>query len=105
MSPSLSLVCVIAEASVIHEARVGSAAFLNSESPRNQDKAEKMLPVALSPTGALPATHFLCTRSMREDEIERQAKWITTTHLPVTAYVVDTEETLLETLGLKRVVS
>jgi len=71
MNRQLLLVCVLADAANIHNARVLSAKFLNSESPNNKDRAEEMLQKPLSPTGAAPATAYVCTRHMRQDEIER----------------------------------
>jgi hypothetical protein len=96
-------VAVLAEAAVIDEARKQSARFLNSESPRNVDVPEKMLPVALSPTGKTPATHFCCTRRMTPAEIDRQATAIRDYPVPVTALVVESEDVFLASTGLKRI--
>jgi len=101
----LFLVCVIAEAAVIDEARKQSARFLNNESPRNRDTPDAMLPTPLSPSGLQPATHYLCTRKMTMPEIQRQAVAIASYPVPVVHNVVESEAEFLASQGLKRIES
>jgi hypothetical protein len=82
-------------------ARILAAKFLNSESPNNRDRAEDMLKKPLSPSGQAPATHFICTRPMRQDEIDRQTAFIAAYDNFVRAVVVQSEETFLDANGLK----
>lgn len=96
-------VAVLAEAGVIDEARKQSCRFIQSESPRTKDTPAMMLPTALSPTGEAPATHYVCTRKMTAKEIERQAEAIKSYPVPVTVFIVESEEAFLRERGLRKV--
>ncbi len=118
-------VCIIAPADTIQEARQGAWEFHKQDSKWFDEQVDRMLPKALSPTGAEPATHFLCTRhDTREhfDRIEAYQRTLVAAgrpRVPVTLYVSDHtveangdtlpaalaafESGVLQTLGLKRV--
>jgi hypothetical protein len=64
-------VCIIAAASDIQAARQGAWDFHKQDSEHFSDPVEKMLPGALSPTGAPPGTHFICTRHDTLEALER----------------------------------
>jgi hypothetical protein len=55
-------VCIIAPAGQIDAARQGAWEFHKQDFPRFTDTVEMMLTVPLSPTGSVPATHYICTR-------------------------------------------
>jgi hypothetical protein len=64
-------VCIIAAADQIEAARQGAWEFHRQDSPRFAGTIEGMLPHALSPTGAAPATHYLCTRHDTQEALSR----------------------------------
>lgn len=100
---TFAIVAVLAEAAVIDEARRQSCRFIQSENPRTQDTPAMMLPMALSPTGELPVTHFACVRRMTLKEIDRQADAIKSYPVPVSAFIVESEEAFLRECGLRKV--
>jgi len=64
-------VCIIAPADQIQAARQGAWEFHKQDSATFGDTVEMMLSVALSPTGSLPATNYICTR---HDTLEALAR-------------------------------
>jgi hypothetical protein len=62
----LYTVCITATAADVQRARELSLDWVRSFKPLCRETAEEMLPTPISPTGAAPATHFLCCLTLTQ---------------------------------------
>lgn len=72
---------VIAPAEHVQQARQISATHQNNTGCFD-DRPEMMLPTALSPSGKIPATHFLCSRVIPGDAVDKIQITLTGRHEP-----------------------
>jgi hypothetical protein len=63
--------CAICTAADRQAAQQGAIEFHSADCPGFADTAEKLFPVALSPSGKAPPTHYLCTRHVDAKELDR----------------------------------
>jgi hypothetical protein len=92
----LFTVCVTATASNAQRAKDLCLDWVKSANPFATETVDEMLPLALSPNGAAPATDYLCCMTLTHVAIDHMQEHRSRNNSPVTITVVGPQEDTLE---------
>jgi hypothetical protein len=92
MNEPLFTVCVMATAADGARARELSLDWVKSIRLFSRETVDEMLPTALSPTGQVPATHYLCTLTLTQKDWEHMQAHKARNNSPVVLTLVGPQE-------------
>lgn len=91
----------LATAETVEEARAAAIEFFDWYSPGHHELRDKMLPTPCSPTGQLPATHFLCWFRGTPAFVQACIDYAAKHKKPNVIQRADSPEQFLDRFGLK----
>jgi hypothetical protein len=76
MNPELFTVCATAKADKAPRVRPLCLDWIKAIHPNTSQTVDEMLPTPLSPTGALPATDYLCCLTLTKADAEHMVRFV-----------------------------